>query len=193
MKHDEYPVKEFKTAKAYETWLLKNHAKEDGVWLKMAKAKSGIKTITYSEAVEVSLCFGWIDGMSKGLDEIYFTQKFTPRRPNSKWSVINKGKVADLIKQGRMQPPGLAAIEEAKKNGQWDNAYLSSSKITVPDDLQEALDKNKKAKDFFSKLSSQNRYAILYRLQQVKREETKKKKIEQFVAMLERHETIYPQ
>jgi uncharacterized protein YdeI (YjbR/CyaY-like superfamily) len=193
MKHDEYPVKEFKTAKAYETWLSKNHAKAEGVWLKMAKQKSGITTIAYPEAVEASLCFGWIDGMARGLDEDYYTQKFTPRRANSKWSVINQNKVAELIKAGRMKPSGLAAIEDARKNGQWEKAYFSSSKIEIPDDLQKALNKNKKAKAFFAKLSSQNRYAILYRLHQVKREETKKRKIEDYIAMLERGETIYPQ
>lgn len=193
MKHDEYAIKEFKSGKAFETWLSKNHSKADGVWLKMAKQKSGITTVTYPEAVEVSLCYGWIDGMAKGIDEDYYKQKFTPRRANSKWSVINQNKVAELIKAGRMQAPGLTAIEDAKKNGQWEKAYLSSSKIEIPDDLQKALNKNKKAKAFFAKLSSQNRYAILYRLHQVKREETKARKIIEFVAMLERGESIYPQ
>lgn len=193
MKHDEYAIKEFKSGKAFETWLSKNHSKADGVWLKMAKQKSGITTVTYPEAVEVSLCYGWIDGMAKGIDEDYYKQKFTPRRANSKWSVINQHKVAQLIKAGRMQAPGLTAIEDAKKNGQWEKAYLSSSKIEIPDDLQKALNKNKKAKAYFAKLSSQNRYAILYRLHQVKREETKARKIIEFVAMLERGESIYPQ
>lgn len=193
MKHDEYPVKPFKTADAYEAWLLKNHAKADGIWLKISKAKSGIRSITHPEALDISLCYGWIDGMRKGLGEDYFVQKFTPRRAKSKWSVINQKKVAELTKAGRMHAAGLAAIEDAKKNGEWDKAYHSPANIVVPENLQKALDKNKKAKTFFEKLSSQNRYAILYRLHQVKREETKEKKIREYIAMLAAGETIYPQ
>lgn len=193
MKHDEYPVREFKTAKSYETWLSKNCSKSDGIWLKMSKAKSGIPSVTYAQAVEISLCYGWIDGMAQGLDDNFYTQKFTPRRSNSKWSVINKNKAGELIKSGRMKPTGLAAIEAAKRNGQWKAAYLSPTSIPVPENLQKALDKNKKAKAFFAKISSQNRYAILLRLHQVKREETKARKIKEYIAMLTRGETIYPQ
>ncbi len=193
MKHDDYPIMTFKTPKAYETWLAKNHAKSDGIWIKMAKAKTGIASINFPQALDVNLCYGWIDGLRRSFDENYFVQKVTPRREKSVWSVINKNKVEELIKAGRMKEPGLAAIEVAKKNGLWDKAYLSQKNILVPDDLQKALNKNKKAKAFFAKLNSQNRYAILYRLHQVKREETKKKKIDDFVLMLERNETIYPQ
>lgn len=193
MIHDNYPVKSFKNAAAFESWLEKNHKKADGLWLKVAKAKSGIVSISFPDALDLALCYGWIDGLRRGLDEDYYVQKFTPRRAKSVWSVINKNKVAQLIKDGRMKASGLAAIEEAKKNGQWDNAYHSPANISIPDDLQNALDKNKKAKAFFEKLNAQNRYAILYRIHQVKREETKTKKIAEYVKMLEAKKTIYPQ
>ena len=149
MIHDNYPVKSFKNAAAFESWLEKNHKKADGLWLKVAKAKSGIVSISFPDALDLALCYGWIDGLRRGLDEDYYVQKFTPRRAKSVWSVINKNKVAQLIKDGRMKASGLAAIEEAKKNGQWDNAYHSPANISIPDDLQNALDKNKKAKAFF--------------------------------------------
>lgn len=193
MIHDNYPVKSFKNAAAFESWLERNHKKTDGLWLKVAKAKSGIVSISFPDALDLALCYGWIDGLRRGLDEDYYVQKFTPRRAKSVWSVINKNKVAQLIKDGRMKASGLAAIEEAKKNGQWDNAYHSPANISIPDDLQNALDKNKKAKAFFEKLNAQNRYAILYRIHQVKREETKTKKIAEYVKMLEAKKTIYPQ
>ena len=193
MIHDNYPVKSFKNAAAFESWLERNHKKADGLWLKVAKAKSGIVSISFPDALDLALCYGWIDGLRRGLDEDYYVQKFTPRRAKSVWSVINKNKVAQLIKDGRMKASGLAAIEEAKKNGQWDNAYHSPANISIPDDLQNALDKNKKAKAFFEKLNAQNRYAILYRIHQVKREETKTKKIAEYVKMLEAKKTIYPQ
>ena len=193
MIHDNYPVKSFKNAASFESWLEKNHKKEDGLWLKVAKAKSGIVSIKFPDALDLALCYGWIDGLRRGLDEDYYVQKFTPRRAKSVWSVINKNKVAQLIKDGRMKASGLAAIEEAKKNGQWDKAYHSPANISIPDDLQKALDKNKKAKAFFEKLNAQNRYAILYRIHQVKREETKSKKIAEYVKMLEAKKTIYPQ
>ena len=193
MIHDNYPVKSFKNAAAFESWLERNHKKADGLWLKVAKAKSGIVSISFPDALDLALCYGWIDGLRRGLDEDYYVQKFTPRRAKSVWSVINKNKVAQLIKDGRMKASGLAAIEEAKKNGQWDNAYHSPANISIPDDLQNALDKNKKAKAFFEKLNAQNRYAILYRIHQVKREETKTRKIAEYVKMLEAKKTIYPQ
>jgi uncharacterized protein YdeI (YjbR/CyaY-like superfamily) len=192
-KHDGYPILEFENKKSFEKWLAKNHAKEEGVWLKISKSKSGIKSVNHNEALEVALCYGWIDGQRNGLDENYFMQKFTPRRGKSIWSVINKQKVTKLIKEGNMKPAGLAAINEAKKNGRWDSAYESQSAITIPADLQKALDEHPKAKAFFATLNSQNRYSILFRLKQLKREETKKKRIGEYIVMLEKHETIYPQ
>jgi uncharacterized protein YdeI (YjbR/CyaY-like superfamily) len=193
MVHDNYPVKSFKSASDFEKWLDKYHKKADGLWMKIAKANTGIKSIAFHDALDIALCYGWIDGMRRGLDDEYYMQKFTPRRGKSVWSVINKDKVDQLIKQGRMKEAGLDAIEHAKKNGQWDRAYHSPANAVVPDDLQEALNSNKKAKAFFAKLSSQNRFAILYRLHHVKREETKKKKIQEYIKMLEEGRTIYPQ
>jgi uncharacterized protein YdeI (YjbR/CyaY-like superfamily) len=119
MLHDEYPVKQFKNALAFEKWLAKNHKKENGIWIKIAKANTGIATVSYMEAIDVALCYGWIDGLRRSADENYYVQKFTPRRSNSQWSAINKHKVARLIKEGKMQPAGLEAIEAARKNGQW--------------------------------------------------------------------------
>ena len=190
-KHDNYPVVEFDSASAFEKWLAKNHDASDGVWLKMAKAGSGVKTVVYKEAVEVALCYGWIDGLARRIDDNFYVQKFTPRRERSIWSEINKKKVASLIKAGKMQPAGLAAIEQAKKNGRWAAAYASPASIKVPADFKTELDKNAAAKAFFSKLSGANRYAILFRLANVKREETKKKKIAEFVKMLEDGKTIH--
>jgi len=192
MLHDTYPVKAFKSAVAFEKWLASNHKKANGLWLKIAKAGTGIKTVTHLEALDIALCFGWIDGLRRGLDDEYFVQKFTPRRKKSVWSVINQQKVAQLTRDGRMQQAGLEAIEAAKRNGQWQKAYLSQRNISVPDDFQKALNKNKRAKDFFAKLNSQNRYALLYRLHGVKKEDTKKRKMEEFIKMLENGETIYP-
>lgn len=192
-KHDNYPVLSCKNSRSFERWLAKNHAKAEGVWLKIAKAASGISSINHAEALDEALCYGWIDGLRRGLDEHYFVQKFTPRQPNSSWSVINKKKVAALAKAGRMQAAGLAVIETAKKNGRWKSAYNSQKTITVPPDLQQALDRSRKAKTFFEKLSSQNRYAILFRIGQVKKTATRVKKIKEYVAMLQKHETIYPQ
>jgi uncharacterized protein YdeI (YjbR/CyaY-like superfamily) len=188
----ELPVKLFKTQKAWVTWLDKNHAKSTGVWLQIAKKTGNLKSVSYAEAVEVALCYGWIDGQGKGLDESAYLQKLTPRGPRSIWSKINRAKALELIKSGRMQPAGLAAIDRAKKNGQWDAAYDSHRTASVPDDLQAALDQNPKAKAFFATLDSANRYAILWRVQTAKKTETRARRIEQFVRMLENHEKIHP-
>jgi uncharacterized protein YdeI (YjbR/CyaY-like superfamily) len=188
----DYPTLAFKTQKAYETWLAKNHAKAPGVWIKLAKKGSGVKSITYAEAVEASLCYGWIDGQSKSIDDTAWLQKYTPRGRKSIWSKINIGKVEALIKAGRMQPAGLAAVEAAKKDGRWEAAYEPPSKAGVPPDLQAALDTNPKAKAFFATLNSTNRYAILFRTQTAKKPETRAKRIKQFVEMLEKGEKLYP-
>lgn len=193
VKHDNYPILSFKNIESFEKWLAKNHLKTEGIWMKIAKVKSGITSINYAEALDTALCYGWIDGLRRSLDADYFVQKFTPRRANSIWSVVNKKKVAALIKEGKMKDAGKAAIKQAKTNGRWNDAYDSQRTIAVPAGLQQALEENQKAKTFFSKLSSQNRYAILFRLNQLKREETKEKRIKEYVNMLERHETIYPQ
>ena len=145
---NDLPVRLFKSQKEWTTWLDKNHAKSSGVWLQIAKKTGKLKTVTYAEAVEVALCYGWIDGQGKGLDESAWLQKFTPRGPRSIWSKINRTKALELIKSGRMKPAGLAAIERAKKNGQWEAAYDSHRTAAVPDDLQAALDQNPKATGF---------------------------------------------
>ena len=188
----ELPVRVFKSQKEWTTWLSKNHAKSTGVWLQIAKKTGKVKTVTYAEAVEVALCYGWIDGQGKGLDESAWLQKFTPRGPRSIWSKINRTKALELIKSGRMQPAGLAAIERAKQSGQWDAAYDSHRTATVPEDLQAALDQNPKAKAFFATLDSANRYAILLRVQTAKKAETRARRIAQFVNMLANHEKLHP-
>jgi len=189
---NEIPVKLFKTQKDWAAWLDKQYAKSAGVWLQIAKKTGKLKTVTYAEAVEVALCYGWIDGQGKGLDESAYLQKFTPRGPRSIWSKINRTKAEALIKSGRMQPAGRAAIDRAKKNGQWDAAYDSHRTAAVPADLQAVLDQNSKAKAFFATLDSANRYAILFRLQTAKKPETRARRLEQFVRMLENHEKLYP-
>ena len=187
----ELPVRLFKDAGAWEAWLAKQHAKSAGLWLRIAKAASSVKSVSYAEALDVALCYGWIDGQKKSFDEETWLQKFTPRGKRSIWSKINRDNVQRLVESGRMQAPGLEAVERAKASGQWDAAYDSHRTASVPDDLQRALDAHPKAKAFFATLSSANRYAILFRIQTVKRAETRAKKIEQFVGMLERHEVIH--
>jgi uncharacterized protein YdeI (YjbR/CyaY-like superfamily) len=185
------PVRLFKDDAAWEEWLAKQHAKSVGLWLRIAKAASNVKTVSYAEALEVALCYGWIDGQKKKFDGATWLQKFTPRGKRSIWSKINREKVERLIESGRMQPAGLEAVNRAKANGQWDSAYDSHRTSAVPDDLQSALDAHPKAKEFFATLNSANRYAILFRIQTAKRAETRAKKIQHFINMLERHEVIH--
>lgn len=187
----ELPVIAFPSKAAFEEWLEANHENADGLWIKFAKKGSGIKTVTYTEAVDVALCFGWIDGLVNKLDEHYYLQRFTPRRPRSKWSQINRDKAEALVAAGAMRPAGLREIERAKADGRWAAAYASPSKMEVPDDLRAALQANPKAGAFFEQISKTNRYAILYRVHDAKRPETRARRIAQFVAMLERGETIH--
>jgi uncharacterized protein YdeI (YjbR/CyaY-like superfamily) len=186
------PVKAFKSQKEWTVWLDKNHAKSSGIWLKVAKKDAASKSVTYAEALEVALCYGWIDGQKKGWDESAWLQKFSPRGPRSIWSKINRAKAKALIENGQMKPAGLAAIEQAKKNGQWDGAYDSQRTVAVPADFQAQLDKHPEAQAFFQTLDSANRYAILFRLQTAKKAETHARRIEQFIRMLENHEKIHP-
>jgi uncharacterized protein YdeI (YjbR/CyaY-like superfamily) len=160
------------------------------MWLKLAKKDADIPSVTYDEAVETALCYGWIDGQKKGFDENFWLQKFTQRRSKSMWSKINREKAEKLIASGQMRPAGLAAIEQAMQNGRWDAAYDSQRTITVPADFQAELDKNPKAKTFFESLSSAKRYSFLFRIQTAKKPETREKRIRQFVEMLERGETF---
>jgi len=180
----------FESKRKFADWLAKNHDKSTGLWLKIAKKATGISTVTYAEALDVALCYGWIDGQKGSFDEQYFLQKFTPRRPKSIWSKINVEKVAGLIASGEMKPAGLKAVEAAKQDGRWAAAYSSQKNIVVPADFQSALEKNKKAKAFFETLTSAKRYSFLFRIETAKKVETRKKRIRQFVEMLERGETL---
>jgi uncharacterized protein YdeI (YjbR/CyaY-like superfamily) len=182
------PTLAFPSQKAFEKWLAKEHAKSDGIWIKIAKKASGIASVTYPEAVEVALCYGWIDGQMKSLDDLYYVQRFTPRRARSKWSKINVGKVEQLIAEGKMKPPGLAEIERAKEDGRWAAAYDSPSTAKVPPDLSKALKANPAARDLFEKLTSSQRYLILYQIQDAKRPETRARRIDKYVEMLARGE-----
>jgi uncharacterized protein YdeI (YjbR/CyaY-like superfamily) len=186
------PVKLFKDQKAWETWLSRQHGKSGGLWLRLAKKAGGLQSVSYPEALEVALCYGWIDGQKQSFDDESWLQKFTPRGPRSIWSKINRARAQELIEQGRMQPAGLAAIEAARQSGQWDGAYDSHRTAAPPEDFAAALDEHPEAKAFYATLNSQNRYAILFRIQTAKKPETRRKRIDQFIAMLERHEKLYP-
>jgi len=186
------PILPFERQKDWAVWLDKNYATSSGVWLKLAKKASGIRSVTYDEALEVALCYGWIDGQRKSHDETSWLQKFTPRGPRSIWSKINTEKAQRLIESGRMKPAGLKAVESARRDGRWDAAYASQSKAVAPGDLQAELDRNPAANEFFATLDSRNRYAILHRIQTAKKAETRARRIEQFVRMLEKKEKIYP-
>jgi uncharacterized protein YdeI (YjbR/CyaY-like superfamily) len=189
---DGLPKIAFASHAEWDGWLEANHAVCRGVWIEMAKKDTGIESVRHPEALESALCFGWIDGRREALDERYFLQRYTPRRPRSKWSRINREKAEQLIAEGRMRPAGFAEIQRAKADGRWEAAYEGQKKSTVPDDLQRELDARPSAKAFFTELSSQNRYAILYRLQDAKKPETRARRLAQFVAMLEARETIHP-
>jgi uncharacterized protein YdeI (YjbR/CyaY-like superfamily) len=187
----EQPVVPFASKDAFEAWMEEHHADSDGLWIKFAKKGKGVPTVVYAEAVEVALCFGWIDGQAKSLDGTYYLQRFTPRRARSKWSKINVGRATALIERGAMRPAGHAEVERARADGRWDAAYDSPTTIEVPPDLQAELDKDPAAAAFFASLSGTNRYAILYRLHDAKRPETRARRLEQFVGMLKRGETIH--
>lgn len=185
------PIRLFEQPSDWAAWLEEHHADSSGIWLRLAKKASGSVSITYSEALDIALCYGWIDGQKKGYDETSWLQKFTPRRPKSIWSKINREKAQTLIQNGHMKPAGLRAIEQAQHDGRWDAAYDPPSQATVPSDFQAALDKNMEAKAFFASLTRTNRYAILFRIQTTKKAETRSKRIQQFIAMLERHELLH--
>jgi len=189
---DEYPILLFSDQAAWREWLDHHHESERGVWLRLAKAASALQSVSRDEALDVALCYGWIDGQAKKYDEDSWLQKFTPRGKKSVWSKRNREHVERLIAAEQMQPAGYAAIEAAKADGRWDRAYDSPGSATVPDDLQTALEEHPEAKAFFEQLKSANRFAILYRIQTAVKPETRARRIEKFVAMLGRGETIYP-
>ena len=178
------PIIPCSTPAAFERWLAKHHAKATVVWIKFAKKGSGVPSITWTEAVDVALCYGWIDGQSKPIDEHHYLQRFTPRRATSKWSKLNRNRVARLIEEGRMCAAGLVEVERAKADGRWDAAYDSPTTMIVPVELTRALAKQPKAKAAFAKLAAAERYSILYRLQNAKRPETRARHIEAFLAKL---------
>ncbi|HEY8021925.1 MAG TPA: YdeI/OmpD-associated family protein [Thermoanaerobaculia bacterium] len=179
-------------AREWAAWLAAHHASSKGVRLRIAKKGAATATVSYAEALEAALCYGWIDGQKGRLDDDFWLQRFTPRKPGSKWSQINRAKAVSLIEAGEMKPAGLREVERAKADGRWDAAYAGQRAATVPEDLQRALDENARARAFFTTLNSVNRYAILYRVQEAKRPETRARRIEKFVAMLARHETLHP-
>ena len=186
------PIVFFEQPGAWSDWLARNHASSRGVWLKMAKKSSGIASINYQEALEVALMWGWIDGQKQSHDDTSWLQRFTPRGPKSIWSKINREKALALIAAGKMRPSGLEEVERAKKDGRWEAAYDSQSRASVPADLAAALAANPRAAEFFATLNSTNRYAVLFRIHNAKKAETRARRIETFVEMLARHEKLYP-
>jgi len=188
---DDLPIHLFARSAALEAWLEENHDSSEGVWLKIAKKGADQPSVTYGEALELALCFGWIDSQKRGFDDQYFLQRFTPRRPRGRWSKINRKKAEALIEAGRMRPSGLAEVDAAKADGRWEAAYEGQRSAKVPADLQRELDANPAAADFFAALDSANRYAIVYRLGEAKKPETRERRLKKFVAMLERGEKIH--
>ncbi|WP_153537493.1 YdeI/OmpD-associated family protein [Streptomyces sp. RB17] len=186
------PVLAFATQDSWERWLEEHHADVRGVWLKIPKKDSGLDGVDYAGALESALCFGWIDGQKKKLDERHWLQRFTPRRPGSRWSKVNREKATELTAQGRMRPAGLREVEQARSDGRWEAAYEGQRTATVPEDLQAALEAVPEARDFFATLDSHNRYAILYRIQDAKRPQTRAARIEKFVAMLAARQKLHP-
>ncbi len=181
----------FRSAAEWERWLTDNHARSEGVWIKIAKKATGIDSVRYPEVLESALCFGWIDGQRLALDEERFLQRFTPRRKRSRWSRINRDTAERLIAEGRMRPAGLSEVERARSDGRWQAAYAGPKASALPDDLLGELEARPEAKESFEGLSSQNRYAILYRLEEAKRPETRARRLAKFIAMLEAGESIH--
>lgn len=188
---DELPIMLFAAQAELEAWLAGEGTGSDGVWLKIAKKGSGVESVSYAEALEVALCFGWIDSQKRGFDERHFLQRFTPRRPRGRWSRINREKAEGLIEAGRMRSGGMAEVEAAKADGRWEAAYEGQRSARVPADLQRELDSRPTAREFFARLDSANRYAIVYRLDEAKRPETRERRLRKFIEMLERGERIH--
>ena len=193
VKVDPDKVHEFANARAFEAWLRKHHAKQDEVWIKIHKVGSGLKSISPAEAVDVCLCWGWIDGIRKGFDNKSFLQRYSPRGKKSIWSQINVDNVARLIQEGRMTEHGLNQVNAAKADGRWARAYAPARSMTIPNDLQAAIDAEPRARAMLKTLSAQNRFALAFRVHNMKTEAGRKKKIAALVDMLKRGKTIYPQ
>ena len=190
--HKGEPVRRFRSGAEWSRWLAKNHAGSAAIWIQYAKKGSGIKSVTYAEALEEALCHGWIDGQAASLDETFYLQRFTPRRAKSRWSKINVAKAEALIAAGRMLENGLREIEKARADGRWEEAYSSPRAALVPEDLARALDAAPRAKEFFASIDGQNRYAILHRLEAIKGPTTRARRIAEFVAMLSEGRAIHP-
>jgi uncharacterized protein YdeI (YjbR/CyaY-like superfamily) len=193
IKVDPDKVREFEDARSFYEWLGKHHDRDDELWIKIHKVDSGLKSINPKEAIDVVLCWGWIDAVRKAFDDKSYLQRYTPRGRKSIWSQIKVDNVARLIKEGRMTGHGLKHMEEAKSDGRWQRAYGSGKDMKIPDDLQAAIDAQPKAKEMLKKLNAQNRFALAFRVHNMKTEAGRKKKIATFVDMLKRGETIYPQ
>jgi uncharacterized protein YdeI (YjbR/CyaY-like superfamily) len=190
---DPAKVREFADPEAFHAWLDGHHDQADEVWIKIHKVGSGLRSITPKQAIDAVLCWGWIDGVRKGFDENSFLQRYTPRTKKSIWSQINVDNVARLIAEGRMTEHGLKEVEAAKADGRWARAYGAGKDMRIPDDLQAAIDAVPQARAMLATLSAQNRFALAFRVHNMKTEAGRKKKIETFVDMLSRGETIYPQ
>ena len=186
------PVLAFASPAEWEAWLAKQHATSNGLWLQIAKKDAGLASVSYAEALDVALCYGWIDGQKGKLDDQHWLQRFTPRQARSPWSKINRAKAEALLERGEMRPAGLAEIERAKADGRWDKAYPGQRTATVPDDLKRELDRNEAAREFFGTLDSANRYAILYRIEEAKKPETRARRIEKYVAMCSEGKKVHP-
>jgi uncharacterized protein YdeI (YjbR/CyaY-like superfamily) len=188
---DGKPILQLASPEEWEAWLDAEHASSDGVWLKFAKKGSGVTTVVYAEALDVALCYGWIDSQVMTFDERFYLQRFTPRRSRSKWSKINVEKIEALTKAGRMKPAGLQQVELAKADGRWDASYPSPANMTEPADLEKALKASPKAAEFYATLNKSNRYAVIYQLEDAKKPETRERRLAKFIGMLERGEKLY--
>ena len=185
------PVVPFSSVKKCEAWFAKNHASPDGIWMRLYKKASEVETVTYAEALDCALCYGWIDGQKKTYDEASWLQKFTPRRPRSMWFKKNIANVERLMKEGRMRPSGQKEIDAAKADGRWARAYDAASTMTVPEDFLAALQKSKKGLAFYETLNKANRYAIAWRLQTAKKPETRQRRLEAILEMMKRGEALH--
>lgn len=193
---DPRKIRSFRSEQAFETWLRANHARETEVWIKIHKKGSGLPSITHLQAIDVALCWGWIDGLRKGFDERSFLQRFTPRKPRSVWSQINRDNIERLVAAGRMTPHGQRHVDAAKADGRWDAAYApirAASESTIPDDLRAAIDASPRARKTFNTLNRQNLFALAFRTNNMKTAQGRSRKIAALVTMLERGETIVPQ
>ena len=188
----EWPLLLCENQQDWEAWLEQNHDQSTGIRLQIAKKNSGLASVSYAEALDSALCYGWIDSRKEALDEKSWVQRFGPRRKNSIWSQVNREKVQRLTEEGRMKLPGLLAVETAKNNGRWEAAYEPQSRTALPEELEAAFAEHPRAKEFYGTLNRQNQYAISFRIQNAKKAETRKRKAEEFIRMLENGEKIYP-